>query len=679
MRRDAQDQQRRVIAHEAALDRTHRGGGGTHDPARAPDERLVHDARLEHVAREAPGGEGGAHDDRVDQLVEVPLVHEQLIEGAEARAHAFGRPRLLHPHAVGDRDSREPEDRPEDQPEHEQAVLGVDRVEGRAVERRFEELRDHVVDFGDLDQPGADRADSEQRHRDLHRDRALSDRVVGAREADVGVLDFAGRGVGRVRRVVQVAFFELARLGHGVPVERAEDHPERVDRGHEGADVAEHVERPVPAAELAGHEQDLVLGEESGERWDAGQRQAADHEAAERERQRLAEAAHLLQRLLAGHRADDRARAHEQQRLEEGVRHQVEHARGVRADGDAHDHVADLRHRRVGDHALDVGLGEGDRGRDEQGRAADRGADLLGGRREFEQRVHAGDQVDAGGHHRRRVDQRADRGGSFHRVGQPGLERNLRGLRERAHQQQKAACRQVAVAVGAERAVRGRAEGPEHFQRAGVLEDEEGAEHEADIADDVDHERLQPGFRCGPAPVPERDQQVGGGADECPADDQQQEVPGQDQEQHREDEEVEVREEPVEALVFFHVGDRVEVDQRRDAGDDQDHPDRQGVDEDRHLRVDADGRGVVVERGDELAVVGVVPLQRDQRADCRDERECDRRGADPARRVALQAPEAERADERARQRERQHEPAPCGRAHPCSSRSSSTSIGSRRR
>ena len=74
-----------------------------------------------------------------------------------------------------------------------------------------------------------------------------------------------------------------------------------------------------------------------------------------------AEAAHPVERLLARHRADDRARAHEQQRLEEGVRHQVEHARRVGADGDAHDHVADLRHRRVGDHALDVGLHERDR------------------------------------------------------------------------------------------------------------------------------------------------------------------------------------------------------------------------------------------------------------------------------------------------------------------------------
>ncbi len=71
------------------------------------------------------------------------------------------------------------------------------------------------------------------------------------------------------------------------------------------------------------------------------------------------------------------------------------------------------------------------------------------------------------------------------------------------------------------------------------------------------------------APVPEADQRVGGEADEGPADDQQDEVAGEDQQQHREDEEVEVAEEAVVALVGVHVAERVEVDQGRDAGDDE--------------------------------------------------------------------------------------------------------------
>ena len=139
---------------------------------------------------------------------------------------------------------------------------------------------------------------------------------------------------------------------------------------------------------------------------------------------------------------------HEQQRLEEGVGHQVKQPGGVGADGHAHDHVADLRHRRVGDHALDVRLHERDRAGDQQRQRPDHRADVLRGGRAFEQRVHARDQVHAGGDHRRGVDQRADRRRALHRVGQPRVQRDLRGLGERADEQQHAAGDEVAVVAG---------------------------------------------------------------------------------------------------------------------------------------------------------------------------------------------------------------------------------------
>ena len=161
--------------------------------------------------------------------------------------------------------------------------------------------------------------------------------------------------------------------------------------------------------------------------------------------------------------------------------------------------------------------------------------------------MHACDQVDAGGHHRRRVDQGADRGRALHRVGKPCVQRDLRGLRERADEQQQAAGGDVAApganTCGAARKL------AEEVERARVAEDEEGAEHEPDVADDVDHERLDAGRGRGRAAVPEADQHVGGGADERPADDQQQEVAREHQQQHREDEEVEVGEEADVAAV----------------------------------------------------------------------------------------------------------------------------------
>ena len=234
---------------------------------------------------------------------------------------------------------------------------------------------------------------------------------------------------------------------HRLAVERAEDHPERVDPGQERARVAGDVEAPVPAAAVADEQQDLVLGEEARERRHAGERQAADAHAAERERHRLLEAAHPVEVLLARHRGDHRAGGHEEQRLEEGVRHEVKQARGVGARADGHDHVADLGHRRVGDDALQVGDGDRDRARDEQRQAADDRADVGRGRRQLEERVHAGDEVDAGGDHRGRVDERGDRRRALHGVGQPGVQRDLGGLRERADEQQDAARGEVGVAL----------------------------------------------------------------------------------------------------------------------------------------------------------------------------------------------------------------------------------------
>ena len=94
---------------------------------------------------------------------------------------------------------------------------------------------------------------------------------------------------------------------------------------------------------------------------------------------------------------------------------------------------------------------------------ADHRARVLRRGGEFEQQVHARDQVDAGGDHRRRVDQRADRGRALHRVGQPGVQRDLRGLRERADEQQEAAGDDVRFALLED--VRGGLEGGEEVER----------------------------------------------------------------------------------------------------------------------------------------------------------------------------------------------------------------------
>ena len=77
---------------------------------------------------------------------------------------------------------------------------------------------------------------------------------------------------------------------------------------------------------------------------------------------------------------DDRAaRPEEEAGLEAGVGEQVEDARPVGADADADEHEAELAHRRVGEHLLDVVLEEADGRGEQRGQRADDGHQRHGG------------------------------------------------------------------------------------------------------------------------------------------------------------------------------------------------------------------------------------------------------------------------------------------------------------
>jgi hypothetical protein len=78
---------------------------------------------------------------------------------------------------------------------------------------------------------------------------------------------------------------------------------------------------------------------------------------------------------------------------------------------------------------------------------------------------------------------------------------------------------------------------------AGGREEREDREHDADVADDVDHERFL-GRGDGRRLVePEADQEIRRQADEAPTDEQPDEVVGEHERQHREHEEIHVGEE----------------------------------------------------------------------------------------------------------------------------------------
>ncbi len=125
----------------------------------------------------------------------------------------------------------------------------------------------------------------------------------------------------------------------------------------------------------------------------------------------------------------------EEQCFEEGVGHEVEDTGGKGADSQGEEHVAELADGGVGEYALDVRLHEADGGSEERGGAADDGDYEHRGRGVGEENVRAGDYVDAGGDHRRGVNQGADRGGAFHGVRQPDIEGKLRRFTASAHEE----------------------------------------------------------------------------------------------------------------------------------------------------------------------------------------------------------------------------------------------------
>ena len=186
---------------------------------------------------------------------------------------------------------------------------------------------------------------------------------------------------------------------------------------------------------LCGSE-DGVLAEKAAQRPHARQCQRADHERPIRHRHFLSQCAHLPDVLLVVHRVNHRASAKEQQCLEERVRGEMEHARFGSGQTHAHDHVAELRECRVSEDAFDVVLLDGDERGQQRGKSTDPRNHGQRIRRKDEE--HAAQHVNAGGHHRRGVDQRADGRRAFHRVGQPDVQRKLRGLAHRAAEDQQA-------------------------------------------------------------------------------------------------------------------------------------------------------------------------------------------------------------------------------------------------
>ena len=394
--------------------------------------------------------------------------------------------------------------------------------------------------------------------------------------------------VGVIMRMVIAA--RLAEEGH-------EHQAPAIETGEHRRDD-QHPEAIARAASPSGFD-NRVLGQEASETKvgqrdaDAGDGQRTDHHRPERIGQLFAQSAIVPHVLFVVHPVDHRTRAKEQHRLKESMRQQVEHRDGINAHTGSHEHVAQLRTGGICDDALDVVLHQAHGRSKERGRGTDENNHLLRLGRVFEQRRHAANKEHTGGDHGRGVDQRGHRCRAFHRVGQPRVQEQLGGFTHRTNEQQHA------------NQVRGIPFGPQEMDlglrdighlrkdvseldRVRQEEQAKDTKGKAEVTHTVDDKRLD---RCGVGgrlAVVEANQKVGRNAHAFPAKEHLDQVVGGDQHQHGEGKERQIRKEArairravFEVVVMRHVAKGIQVHERGDRRDHDQHRRGQTVQTDR--------------------------------------------------------------------------------------------------
>ncbi len=163
------------------------------------------------------------------------------------------------------------------------------------------------------------------------------------------------------------------------------------------------------------------------------------------------------------------------------------------------------------------------------------------------------------------------------------MEQELRRLAHGAHEQQEADDRHRVRVPPQERhrSLRDAWKRGEGFIKAQGSDEKkraENAQREAEVAHAVDDERLYGGGAGGLFFVPEADQQIGRQSNPFPAEEHLDEVVGGHQHEHGEGKEREIGKEPGAMRVFVHVPDRIEVNERGNRVDHDQHDRRQRID-----------------------------------------------------------------------------------------------------
>ncbi len=186
------------------------------------------------------------------------------------------------------------------------------------------------------------------------------------------------------------------------------------------------------------------------------------------------------------------------------------------------------------------------------------------------------------------MNERGHRRRAFHRVRQPGVQQELRGLAHRAHEQQQADERErigmpaeeIDGLAGERRRLR---EDDVEVDRPRHHEDGEDAERETEIADTIDDEGLdRRGIGFGLV-IPEPDQQIAREPHPFPAKEHLRQIVGGNECEHRKRKERQISKETRAMRVFFHVADGIKMHERRHGRDHHQHHRGQRIDAQRPI------------------------------------------------------------------------------------------------
>ena len=170
------------------------------------------------------------------------------------------------------------------------------------------------------------------------------------------------------------------------------------------------------------------------------------------------------------------------------------------------------------------------------------------------------------------MNQRTDRRGPFHSIGEPGVEGNLRRLPDGANKQAKGNRR---------RHFRGQLiDLTKHLgivQGLKIDENKENGQEEPGVSNSVHHKGLGRRLRRRDPVEVVPNEEIGAEPDALPPDEEHQIIVPHHQEEHRHREQIHVREEARVAFFPMHIPNRVHVNQETHPSDDQKHDSGQRI------------------------------------------------------------------------------------------------------